>query len=93
MSEAGRMIWQKFPEASVAKRGKLALQTFEDYAVGYEPSRGLVEAVKVALYLGKPLILSGESGSGKTSVAYSVARQFKLEPVRPGIQELQWWPG
>ncbi|MCP4702027.1 MAG: hypothetical protein GY862_34990 [Gammaproteobacteria bacterium] len=39
----------------------------------YLPDEGLVAAVKVALMLGKPLLLTGEAGSGKTQLAYHLA--------------------
>lgn len=40
---------------------------------GYRPDAGLVDAVNVALILGQPLLLTGEPGSGKTQLAYSVS--------------------
>lgn len=44
----------------------------------YIPSPGLVDAVNVALSLGQPLLLTGEPGTGKTQLAYHVARFFNL---------------
>ncbi len=46
----------------------------------YLPEKGLVDAVNVALLLGQPLLLSGEPGTGKTQLAYSLAYQLGLEP-------------
>jgi MoxR-like ATPase len=43
---------------------------------GYLPDPGLVDAVNVALLLGRPLLLTGEPGTGKTQLAYSVAWQL-----------------
>jgi len=40
---------------------------------GYIPDPGLVDAVNVALLLGQPLLLTGEPGTGKTQLAYSLA--------------------
>ena len=40
---------------------------------GYLPDQGLIDAVNVALVLGQPLLLTGEPGTGKTQLAYSVA--------------------
>ena len=49
----------------------------------YFPDPGLVDAVNAALILRKPLLVSGEPGSGKTQLAYSVAADLGLgEPLR-----------
>jgi MoxR-like ATPase len=42
----------------------------------YLPSLELQAAIKVALALGQPLLLTGEPGTGKTQLAYHVARRF-----------------
>ncbi|NEO87405.1 MAG: AAA domain-containing protein [Spirulina sp. SIO3F2] len=41
----------------------------------------VVEAVNAALYLRRPLLVTGRPGSGKTSLAYAVAHELKLGPV------------
>src|ERR1700730_10766726 len=46
----------------------------------YLPDPGLIDAVNVALTLRKPLLVTGEPGSGKTSLAGSVAAEFGLDP-------------
>lgn len=43
---------------------------------GYLSDPGLVDAVNVALALGQPLLLTGEPGTGKTQLAYSVAYEL-----------------
>jgi MoxR-like ATPase len=40
---------------------------------GYDPEPGLVDAVHVALTLGRPPLLTGPPGTGKTELAFSVA--------------------
>jgi MoxR-like ATPase len=47
-----------------------------DDPAGYLPDPGLVDAVNVALVLGRPLLLNGEPGTGKTQLARSVAWQL-----------------
>lgn len=42
----------------------------------YLPSEALTDAVNVALALGQPLLLTGEPGTGKTLLAWHIARRF-----------------
>ncbi|MEL7072189.1 MAG: MoxR family ATPase [Cyanobacteria bacterium J06581_3] len=44
----------------------------------YLPNRDLVEAVNLTLQLGRPLLLKGEPGCGKTRLAYAVAYELGL---------------
>lgn len=44
----------------------------------YVPHQELVDAVNVALALGMPLLLTGEPGTGKSQLAYSIAWQLSL---------------
>jgi MoxR-like ATPase len=48
---------------------------------GYIPSKALKDAVNVAIWLGKPLLLTGEPGTGKTQLAANVAYNFGLAPL------------
>jgi len=59
----------------------LQLETpVDDY---YKPSKELLAAVNTALFLQRPLLLSGEPGTGKTECANFVARQLrKLYPQK-----------
>jgi MoxR-like ATPase len=49
-----------------------------DDPAGYRPSPELVTAVKVALTLGQPLLVTGEPGTGKTQLARFVAHSLGL---------------
>jgi MoxR-like ATPase len=44
----------------------------------YLPSEELQAAVNVALALGQPLLITGEPGTGKTQLAFHIAKQFDL---------------
>lgn len=45
----------------------------------YQPSDALKNAVNVAISLGRPLLLTGEPGSGKTQLAHNIAYSFGLD--------------
>jgi MoxR-like ATPase len=51
-------------------------------AEGYLADEGLAAAVNVALALGQPLLITGEPGTGKTQLAYSVAHELGLPLFR-----------
>lgn len=50
-------------------------------AVTYRPTEQSVHLVNAALYLRRPLLVTGPPGSGKSSLAYAVARELRLGPV------------
>lgn len=47
-----------------------------DHPADYKPDPGLVDAVNVALVLNRPLLVTGDPGTGKTQLAFSVAWQL-----------------
>jgi MoxR-like ATPase len=64
------------PETVTSRRlGELAR------AAIYQPSSDEVEMVNAALYLRRPLLVTGKPGTGKSTLAHSVARELKLGPV------------
>jgi MoxR-like ATPase len=50
-------------------------------ASSYRPDPEAVEVVNAALYLRRPLLVTGKAGTGKSSLAYSVAYELALGPV------------
>jgi MoxR-like ATPase len=50
-------------------------------AASYIPDPEAVEQVNAALYLRRPLLVTGRPGTGKSSLAYAVARELGLGPV------------
>ncbi|MFI6486168.1 AAA family ATPase [Streptomyces sp. NPDC050564] len=47
----------------------------------YRATDRAVQLVNAALYLRRPLLVTGPPGSGKSSLAYAVAREVRLGPV------------
>lgn len=47
----------------------------------FQASAEEIELVNAALYLRRPLLVTGKPGSGKSSLAYAVAYELKLGPV------------
>lgn len=77
------------PRADQAAPVRLPAPFHERYKdpAGYDPDPDLTAAVNVALLLGQPLLLTGEPGCGKTSLAYWLARQLGLdEPLLQSVK-------
>ncbi len=47
----------------------------------FRPTPDMVEMVNVAIYLRRPLLITGKPGTGKSSLIYAVARELKLGKV------------
>jgi MoxR-like ATPase len=47
----------------------------------YRPDENVIDAVNAALYLRRPLLVTGNPGTGKSTLAYSVADELQLGPV------------
>src|SRR6266480_4901683 len=63
--------------------GKVQPKPGEEDASGhmlypYLPDEALLEAVDLAIYLKRPLLIKGEPGSGKTRLAHAVAYELGL---------------
>ncbi|MCB9099819.1 MAG: MoxR family ATPase [Anaerolineales bacterium] len=58
------------PDEQVIQRGAI-----------FQPGQKEIELVNAALYLRRPLLITGKPGTGKSSLAYAVAYELKLGPV------------
>ncbi len=72
--------WRRFQEMAEKAGG---LQTRRGQT--YQPTDKEVEAVNAAIHLRRPLLLTGDPGSGKSSLAFSIAWRLKLG-------EVLYWP-
>jgi MoxR-like ATPase len=50
-------------------------------AAPFLPSKEMIIAVNAALYLRRPLLITGKPGTGKSTLIYKVAHELKLGPV------------
>ncbi|HBW19567.1 MAG TPA: AAA family ATPase [Actinobacteria bacterium] len=50
-------------------------------ASAYRADENVVRMVNAALYLRRPLLVTGKPGTGKSTLAYSIAYELKLGPV------------
>lgn len=79
--------WRAFdggPELATPAEDGDASATSPDHmhrARTYRATEQAVQLVNAALYLRRPLLVTGPPGSGKSSLAYAVARELKLGPV------------
>ncbi|MFP4219342.1 MAG: AAA family ATPase [Phormidium sp.] len=70
--------WQKIKNlAETDNRGKERGESFRIE----EKDADIFNAVNAALYLRRPLLVTGKPGSGKTSLAYAIAYELKLGSV------------
>ncbi|MDI1458890.1 ATPase [Streptomyces sp. ATE26] len=64
---AGPPPWRTFPRATDQR--------------SFQPPEGLTDAVNAALYLHRPLLITGSAGTGKSTVIEQVAAELKLGRV------------
>src|SRR5690348_14885812 len=53
----------------------------EERGAKFQASKEEIDLVNAALYLRRPLFITGRPGFGKSSLAYAVAYELKLGPV------------
>jgi MoxR-like ATPase len=77
-SKEDAAYWQAL-QAIALKRSRDLLRG-ESFRI--QPTQSnVLNAINAALYLRRPLLITGKPGSGKTSLAYAIARELKLGPV------------
>src|SRR6266568_871369 len=57
------------------------LQRLTEKAYGFQVGEDERDLINAALYLRRPLLVTGKPGSGKSTLAYAVAYELKLGPV------------
>lgn len=62
--------WRRFTEDAKRERG-----------VGFQIDNEAIEMINAALYLRRPLLITGKPGVGKSTLAYAVAKNLGLGPV------------
>jgi MoxR-like ATPase len=77
----GRSRTPALPASSELPTNVPAGSTVRDRDWVYLADSGLVQAVNIALLLEQPLLVTGEPGTGKTQLAYSVASDLNLGDV------------
>ncbi|HBK22987.1 MAG TPA: AAA family ATPase [Planktothrix sp. UBA10369] len=76
--------WQKFCQGLEKNtRDEQRGQSFRIQTDNSNDRNSVINMVNAALYLRRPLLVTGKPGTGKTSLAYAVAYELKLGTVLP----------
>ncbi|MFN6450869.1 MAG: AAA family ATPase [Nostoc sp. EfeVER01] len=77
--------WQlilEFAKSPENQQGRRKGETFRlSQSKVKETAQRVIEGVNAAIYLRRPLLITGRPGAGKTSLAYAIAYQLSLGPV------------
>ncbi len=73
--------WTKLTE--LAKQNEKDIQKGKNFRIDLKTKEGkeIINAVNAAIYLRRPLLVTGRPGSGKTSLAYAIAYELGLGAV------------
>lgn len=75
----GKFLQEKGEATEDSERGK----SFRIHSDSSNDKNSVINMVNAALYLRRPLLITGKPGTGKTSLAYAVAYELKLGAVLP----------
>lgn len=76
--------WQKFSQSlEQDTRNQKRGESFRIHTDNNNDRNTIINMVNAALYLRRPLLVTGKPGTGKTSLAYAVAYELKLGAVLP----------
>jgi MoxR-like ATPase len=76
--------WQKYCQGlDDNTRNKERGQSFRIHTDNSSARNSVINMVNAALYLRRPLLVTGKPGTGKTSLAYAVAYELRLGTVLP----------
>ena len=74
--------WRRFGHAAPVRRSEAVVDEIAaDRAEGYQINDESIEMVNAALYTRRPLLITGKPGTGKSTLAYSIAAELMLGTV------------
>jgi MoxR-like ATPase len=76
--------WQEYNQSLTEnQRDKERGETFRIHTDRNNDRNSVINMVNAALYLRRPLLVTGKPGTGKTSLAYAIAHELQLGAVLP----------
>ncbi|RAY12807.1 MoxR family ATPase [Actinomadura craniellae] len=70
--------WRRFGQSGSIAGRRLG---GSERAISYRANEDVVDKVNTALQLRRPLLVTGKPGTGKSTLAYNIAYELRLEPV------------